>query len=193
MLFPEATEVQFADGYTQAVTFGLRVTRARDVNLSDGMDRIATEVGATNILIGAALRIVIQEVESETALKTAQVTLTCVLDVVQWQAISKGGPDAWLYFYEESPELYDNALRKKTGSYDTPPEVVGGNCSLDGRCDPAVETGKFVLGILRHIALSVAESQGDRAVPATINASLKRLIVFEMQLGPFAEAHSESM
>ena len=30
----------------------------------------------------------------------------------------------WLYFYEEFLSVYDNELRKKTGSYYTPPEVV---------------------------------------------------------------------
>ena len=209
MLFPEASDAQFADGYAQAVTFGLLVARARNVKLSDGMDRVAKELGATNSLIGAALRIVTQEVESETTLKTSLATLTRVLDVVQWQAISKGDPDAWLYFYEDFLELYDNALRKKTGSYYTPPEVVGAMVRLVDEvlrspdrfdrsrglaandvtvCDPAVGTGTYMLGTLRHIARSVAENEGDGAVPAAINASLARLIAFEMQLGPFAVA-----
>ncbi|NBU29543.1 MAG: DNA methyltransferase, partial [Caulobacteraceae bacterium] len=59
------------------------------------------------------------------ALKTSINTLTRVLDVVNWHSISKGKPDAWLYFYEDFLEVYDNALRKQTGSYYTPPEVVG--------------------------------------------------------------------
>ena len=41
-----------------------------------------------------------------------------------WVTISKDAPDAWLYFYEDFLEVYDNALRKRTGSYYTPPEVV---------------------------------------------------------------------
>ena len=47
-----------------------------------------------------------------------------MLDAVNWQTISKGHPDAWLYFYEDFLEVYDNTLRKLTGSYYTPPEVV---------------------------------------------------------------------
>ena len=94
MLFPEATDAQFADGYAQAVTFGLLVARARDIKLSDGIDHVAKELGVTNSLIGAALRILTQEVESETTLKTSLATLTRVLDVVHWKAISKGDPDA---------------------------------------------------------------------------------------------------
>ena len=48
-----------------------------------------------------------------------------MLDAVDWPTISKGKADAWLYFYEDFLEVYDNALRKLTGSYYTPPEVVG--------------------------------------------------------------------
>ncbi len=209
MLFPEATDAQFANGYAQAVTFGLLVARARDIKLSDGIDRVAMELGLTNSLIGAALRIVTQEVEGEKTLKTSLDTLIRVLDVVHWQAISKGDPDAWLYFYEDFLEVYDNALRKKTGSYYTPPEVVEAMVRLVDEAprgtdrfalprglaanevtvaDPAVGTGTFMLGTLRRIAETVGESEGEGAVPGAINAALGRLIAFEMQLGPFAVA-----
>ena len=33
LLFPQADDAQFADGYAQAVTFGLLVARARDISL----------------------------------------------------------------------------------------------------------------------------------------------------------------
>jgi hypothetical protein len=36
LLFPEATPTQFADGYAQAVTFGLLVARAREIPLGPG-------------------------------------------------------------------------------------------------------------------------------------------------------------
>jgi hypothetical protein len=209
MLFPEATDAQFADGYAQAVTFGLLVARARGIRLGDGIDRVARELGVTNSLIGAALRIVTQEVEDEATLKTSLATLTRVLDVVQWGAISKGDPDAWLYFYEDFLEVYDNALRKKTGSYYTPPQVVSAMVRLVDEAlrgparfglsrglaatevtvaDPAVGTGTFVLGTLKQVAQAVAEREGEGAVPGAIKAALARLIAFEMQLGPFAVA-----
>jgi hypothetical protein len=50
--------------------------------------------------------------------------LVRVLDAVHWPTISKGDPNAWLYFYEDFLSVYDNALRKQTGSYYTPVEVV---------------------------------------------------------------------
>jgi type I restriction-modification system DNA methylase subunit len=52
------------------------------------------------------------------------ITLVRVLDAINWHAISKGKPDARLYFYEDFLAVYDNKLRKLTGSYYTPPEVV---------------------------------------------------------------------
>ncbi|HEY6328674.1 MAG TPA: type ISP restriction/modification enzyme, partial [Blastocatellia bacterium] len=46
----------------------------------------------------------------------------------------------------------------------------------------------FILGILRHIAETVERDEGAGSVPEAINASIRRLIAFEIQLGPFAVA-----
>ncbi len=40
LLFPNATDEEFADGYAQAVTFGLLMARARDIPLSGGLDAV---------------------------------------------------------------------------------------------------------------------------------------------------------
>jgi hypothetical protein len=207
LLFPEANDAQFADGYAQAVTFGLLMARSSDIKLADGLDQVGKQLGKTNSLIGAALRLLTDEADEESTLKTSLGTLVRVLDAVNWQAISKGKPDAWLYFYEDFLAVYDNKLRKLTGSYYTPPEVVGpmirlvddvlrkhfgrsaGLASADVTlADPAVGTGTFVLGVLRRIAADVEADQGAGAVPQAIEAAIGRLIAFEMQLGPFAVA-----
>src|SRR5438128_2346542 len=52
--------------------------------------------------------------------------------------------------------------------------------------DPAVGTGTFLLGVLGRIAATVEADEGAGAVPGAIEAAIKRLIAFEMQLGPFA-------
>ena len=44
LLFPQADNAQFADGYAQAVTFGLLVARARDISLSGGTRRSAADM-----------------------------------------------------------------------------------------------------------------------------------------------------
>jgi hypothetical protein len=208
LLFPEATDERFADGYAQAITFGLLMARAKGISLATGMPRVAAELSTTNSLIGAALRLLTDNAENQATLRTSLGTLTRVLDAVTWTAISKGEADAWLYFYEEFLEIYDNELRKKTGSYYTPPEVVQAMVALVDEAlqspryglhtglaapavtvaDPAVGTGTFLLGVLRKIADNVRADQGPGAVKAAINAAVKRLIAFEIQLGPFAVA-----
>ena len=41
LLFPQADDAQFADGYAQAVTFGLLMARARDISLGEGTEAAA--------------------------------------------------------------------------------------------------------------------------------------------------------
>jgi type I restriction-modification system DNA methylase subunit len=53
-----------------------------------------------------------------------------VLNEVNWSTLTKDKPEAWLYFYEHFLEVYDNRLRKLTGSYYTPPEVVSAMTNL---------------------------------------------------------------
>ena len=209
LLFPRATDEAFADGYAQAVTFGLLMARARNISLMGGLSRVALELRQTNTLIGAALRLLTDDTDHEKTLKTSLATLSRVLDVVDWSAVSKDDPEAWLYFYEHFLSVYDNELRKKTGSYYTPPEVVRAMVKLvddalrsDQRfsigegiaspdvtvADPATGTGTFLLGVLHRIAETTEADQGPGAVPAVIEASVSRLIGFEIQFGPFAVA-----
>jgi predicted helicase len=103
--------------------------------------------------------------------------------------------------------VYDNDLRKKTGSYYTPVPVVETMTRLvnealgnrfgfrDGLAnqqvnlvDPAMGTGTFLLEVVRAIGQSVADDLGGGAVPAAAAAALWRMVGFELQLGPFAVA-----
>ena len=208
LLFPDASDARFADGYAQAVTFGLLMARANGIELSQGFDRVASDLGVTNSLIGAALRLLTENPENQATLKTSLRALTHVLDAVDWPTISKGDPETWLYFYEDFLEVYDNKLRKETGSYYTPPDVVetmvrlvdevlqsadfglyqGVASPLVTVVDPATGTGTYILAVLKRIAQSVRCDLGEGAVPAAIDSALKRLIAFELQLGPFAVA-----
>ena len=209
MLFPEATDAQFADGYAQAVTFGLLVARARKIRLTGGLDQVAKELASTNSLIGTALRIVTEDVENETTLKTSLATLTRVLDVVDWDDDQQGERRRVALFLRGLPRSLRQRLRKQTGSYYTPPEVVAAMVRLVDEAlrssaasafpaawprsevtvaDPAIGTGTFMLGVLRRIAETIAADEGEGAVPGAIHAAMNRLIAFEMQLGPFAVA-----
>ena len=160
-------------------------------------------------MIGGAFRVLTDDADGQEALKTSLGTLVRVLDAVDWAAIGKGDPEAWLYFYEHFLEAYDNALRKQTGSYYTPPQVVTAMVRLvdealrdPGRfavaeglasaevklVDPAVGTGTYLLGVLRRIAETTAADQGAGAVPGVIRDALQRVIGFELQFGSFAVA-----
>ncbi len=209
LLFPHASDAEFADGYAQAVTFGLLMARARKIPLAGGIEEAAKVLRRSNSLIGSALRLLTEEVDEAHTLDTSLKTLTAVLDVVDWGKLSKDEPEAWLYFYELFLQQYDTALRKRTGSYYTPPQVVNAMVRLvdealrapgrfnlvDGLAsaevsvaDPAVGTGTFLLGVLQRIRGTVEARDGAGAVPAAIRASLSRLIGFELQFGPFAVA-----
>lgn len=208
LLFPNATNSQFADGYAQAVTFGLLMARARGIKIGGDLHKVAEGLSDTASLIGAALQLLTDNKETRQALATSLGTLTRVLDVVDWPKLSKGKGDAWLYFYEDFLETYDNDLRKQTGSYYTPPEVVSSMVALVDEalrrpgfglargladdavtvCDPATGTGTYMLGVLRHLAQRVTDEEGEGAVPAAVGSALKRLVAFELQLGPFAVA-----
>jgi len=168
----------------------------------------AQELRKSNSLIGTALRLLTEDSSNQEALKTSLGTLTRVLNEVNWHTISKDKPEAWLYFYEDFLEVYDNTLRKRTGSYYTPPEVVTAMVNLVDEAlrgplferpagfaasdvvvaDPAVGTGTFLLGVLRRIASTVTDDQGAGAVRGAIEAAAKRVIGFEIQFGPFAVA-----
>ena len=197
LLFPHATNEEFADGYAQAVTFGLLMAKARGISLKGGIEEAAKALRKSNSLIGSALRLLTEQAAEAHTLDTSLKTLTAVLDVVDWGRLSKGEPEAWLYFYELFLQQYDDTLRKRTGSYYTPPEVVTAMVRLVDEAlaapawfnlaegiaakavtvaDPAVGTGTFLLGVLQRIKARVEAAEGAGAVPAAITAALERLI-----------------
>ena len=206
LLFPDADDAKFADGYAQAVTFGLLMAKSRKLSLEKGLDDVAKELGKTNTLIGTALRLL---TEQDLSLGPALDAMVRVLDVVAWDKVSKGDPEAWLYFYEDFLDVYDRKLRKQTGSYYTPPEVVQTMVRLCDEAlksskrfgvaqglasnqvyiaDPATGSGTFLLAILRAIAAGVEKDEGAGAVSGRITEAAKRLYGFELQFGAFAVA-----
>ena len=208
LLFPDASDESFADGYAQAVTFGLLIARARNISLRGGIEQAASVLRKSNSLIGTALRLLTDDADNHKALETSLGTMMRVFEEVHWDTLSKGDADAWLYFYEHFLEVYDNTLRKRTGSYYTPPEVVNAMVRLVDEAlrgplfkrpeglaspdvtiaDPAVGTGTFLLGVLRRIAKTVSDDLGPGSVPGALEAAAERLIGFELQFGPFAVA-----
>ncbi len=82
LLFPRATNGEFADGYAQAVTFGLLLARSQGISLDHGVGEAADQLGRRHSLIGRALDILTHEAIQTRTLVTSVSTLTRVLAVV---------------------------------------------------------------------------------------------------------------
>jgi len=205
LLFPEANDSQFADGYAQAVTFGLLVARAREIPLSDGIDHAAQELRKTNSLIGTALRLLTDDADNQKALETSLKTLTRVLNEVDWQTISRDKPEAWSTSTKTSSRCTTTSCASAQARITRLRRRLRLWCALLTRlcadpwssglaspdvtvADPAVGTGTFLLGVFRRIAATVEADQGAGAVRGAIEAAAKRVIGFELQFGPFAVA-----
>lgn len=207
LLFPEATDTEFADGYAQTITFALLLARVEGIEIA-GRDlrAVADELGATHTLMGRALDVLTSAAVLPKLAVSVQ-TLQRVLGVVDWPTLSKNDPAAWLYFYEDFLEGYDPALRKATGSYYTPVEVVdpmvrmvddllktrfghaNGLASADVKVvDPAAGTGTFLFRVVDRIARAVEEAEGGGAVGPRLRQAAQRLVGFELQAGPYSVA-----
>ena len=90
LLFPQASDEQFADGYAQAVTFGLLMAKSLDLSLTGGLDEVARKLGRTNTLIGTALRLITEQAEDQAVLVTSLATIVRVLDKVNWRQVARG-------------------------------------------------------------------------------------------------------
>jgi hypothetical protein len=207
LLFPEATDAEFADGYSQTVTFALVLARVEGIELQGRtLHDVADELGARHTLIGQALAVLTDSAVLREQTVSVRM-LQRVLAVVDWPTLSKGHKTAWLYFYEEFLAAYDPALRRATGSYYTPVGAVDPIVRLVDEAlrtrlsaeagfaspevtvvDPAVGTGTFLIRILEHIAASVRAEEGAGAVGARVRQAARRLVGFENQAGPYAVA-----
>jgi hypothetical protein len=207
LLFPALTDAEFADAYAQTVSFGLLLARVEGIDLAGrDLHDVAAELGLRHTLVGRALDL-LTDPQVLTKLAVSVTTLQRVLSVVDWPTVSRGRESAWLYFYEEFLEVYDPALRRATGSYYTPVEVVDPMVRLvdellqtrlghaEGLASPGVEvvdpstgSGTFLVRIIEHIAARVADSQGSGAVPARLDEAADRLVGFELQAGPYSVA-----
>lgn len=205
LLFPSATDEVFADGYAQTVTFALLLARTENLSLTGhSLHTVGRQLGADHSLMGNALQLLTDTIEDE--FRVTIDLLVRVVEQVQWARVRRGRRDTYLHLYEKFLEEYDPELRKQSGSYYTPREVVEQMVRLvedtlrtrldvagftDSRVvtvDPAMGTGTYLHTILERAADQVAESEGPGAVPGAVEALAARLIGFELQMGPYAVA-----
>lgn len=202
LLFPHASDEQFADAYAQTVTFALLLARsegAEPLTLASAEAALATE----HTLLSRALQVLTDP--------NAQAEISASLNLMV-RVIGAAPPDAligpknpWLYFYEDFLAVYDPELRKDIGAYYTPVEVVQAQVRLVddlltsrlGKAlgfadrdvvtlDPAVGTGTYLLGVIDHALGKVEAEQGAGAVPGQATALAANIYGFEIMVGPFA-------
>ncbi len=202
LLFPDASDEQFADAYAQTVTFALLL------GCSEGADSLTLEsardaLAAQHNLLSRALQ-VLTDPGARADIAASLDLLLRVIDVVT-PATLTGPEDPWLYFYEDFLAVYDPRLRKDAGAYYTPVEVVRAQVRLIDdllvrrlskplgfadpsvvTLDPAVGTGTYLLGVIEHALGRVKEEQGAGAVAGQATALAQNLYGFELLVGPYA-------
>lgn len=221
LLFPDADDDEFADGYAQTITFALLLARVERIDFTgQPISEIARQLGKGHSLMGRALAVLTDEGLGK--LTRTIDTMLRVVGAVDWGKFEpdpdlelkiknahrpKKRQDPYLHLYEHFLEVYDPVLRKKTGSYYTPVDVVDGMIRLvDGLLkdrlgqpfgfasddvvvvDPAMGTGTYLLNVIEHAAEVIAAEEGDGAVPARLRRMAERVIGFEKQAGPYAVA-----
>ncbi|MBI4832570.1 MAG: N-6 DNA methylase, partial [Candidatus Lindowbacteria bacterium] len=202
LLFPDASDEQFADAYAQTVTFALLLSR------SEGADPLALDsaektLASQHNLLSRALQ-VLTDPGAQAEISASLKLLLRVIGIVP-PATLAGPEDPWLYFYEDFLAVYDPKLRKDAGAYYTPVEVVGAQVRLIDTLltqrlgkplsfadpgvvtlDPAAGTGTYLLGVIEHALGKVEAEQGAGAVPGQATALAANLYGFEIMVGPFA-------
>lgn len=207
LLFPDASNDQFADAYAQTVLFALLLARMGGADVLKLADACAA-LEHTNGLLSRSLqfltdRSVLREIEAALDLVRRVVAAVDPASLCAKSATD----DPWLFFYEHFLAAYDPELRKNAGAYYTPLEVVRCQVRLIDEIlvkkfhqpmgfvehgvatlDPAVGTGTYLLGIMEHALRRVAAEEGPGAVKGGMRMLATNLHGFEWLVGPYAVA-----
>ncbi|MDE0157889.1 MAG: N-6 DNA methylase [Gammaproteobacteria bacterium] len=202
LLFPDASDKQFADAYAQTVTFALLLARTEGIDPLD-QSQSTTAFKEQYGLLSRAMQLLTDQ-KARKEISTSFNLLLRIIDVVSPQALTDT-QGFWLYFYEDFLAAYDPELRKDAGVYYTPLEVVRAQVRLLDKLlatqlkkplgfadagvitlDPAVGTGTYLLGIIDHALARVKEEQGKGAVPGKATELANNLYGFEWMVGPYA-------
>jgi hypothetical protein len=207
LLFADADDDTFADGFAQTVTFALLLARVEKIEFPSGdasgdvVHRVARSLGQRHAVIGRALELLTDPLVLAELGVSIDVLLR-VFSVVDWHALTGGTSDAWLLFYEDFLERYDKTLRQATGSYYTEQPLVDAVVGLVDDLvaqrlgaskglatpgvrvlDPAAGTGTFLLSALRRVEDRTLPD-GAGKVPGALLDAADRFYGFELQVGP---------
>jgi hypothetical protein len=202
LLFPDASNEQFADAYAQTVTFALLLAR------SEGADPLAlASAEAAQADQHGLLSRALQVLTDPNAQAEISASLNLLLRVIgEVSPTAMIGPnDPWLYFYEDFLATYDPDLRRDEGVYFTRIEIVHAQVRLIddlltnrlGKAlgfaardvvtlDPSLGTGTYILGVIDHALGKVQTRQGRGAVPGQATAMAENIYGFEKLVGPFS-------
>lgn len=205
--FPDADDEQFADAYSQTVTYALLLARVEGETDLHGhaVERLESQHG----LLAHVLRwLADPAARSEVAVPVD--LLERAIGAVDAAALAKKAKhrDLWLYFYEDFLGEYDPRSRKQRGVYYTPPAVVHAQVSMVDEVlrarfgkdlgiaddevtvlDPAVGTGTYLLTALDVGERRVRDKFGPGAVAGRLSGMAERFYGFELLIGPYAVCH----
>lgn len=206
IFFPDADDARFADAYAQTVTYALLLARVEGE--TELRDHAADRLDARHDLLAQVLRVLAQpaaraEVEVPVSLLERSIA---AIDPGELERRA-GGRDIWLYFYEDFLAAYDPRLRRQSGVYYTPGEVVSAQVNLVAELlreqfdlelgfaepdvvvlDPAVGTGTYLLAALEHGAENAEHAFGPAARADRATSMARNLHGFELLVGPYAVA-----
>lgn len=206
LLFPEADDATFADGYAQTVTFALLLARSEEIDLAaTSLHEIGQRLGEGHSLMGRALQLLTDDVAAD--FRVTLDLLVRVVGSVRWDRVRAGRRDTYLYLYEAFLDAYDPALRRESGSYYTPLQLVEQMTRLTedvlrtrlGKTegfldssvltvDPAMGTGTYLNSIIERAAQRAVETHGPGVAAGVVTDLADRLVGFELQMGPYAVA-----
>ena len=206
LLFPHADDSQFADSYSQTVTFALMLARRQGAG-SDGspltFENAQKALENQHSLLSVALE-ALTDRDVRRELGTGLDSLLRLVGSVPVVSLNEEA-DTSLYFYEDFLAEYDAKLRKNVGVYYTPVEVVRAQVRLLddlltsrldkplGFADPSVitidpgtGTGTYLLGIIEHSMPKLSARSGSGAASGYATQLGNNLNGFELLVGPYA-------
>ncbi|MFK0085551.1 type ISP restriction/modification enzyme [Glutamicibacter sp. NPDC090743] len=207
LLFPNADDEKFADGFAQTVVFSLVLALSDGISLKGNpLSQIAKDLEGHYGVLGRSLDLLTEHIDNTPTLSAIEI-ITRTLSGARWDSISASGKDVYLHLYENFLSSYDPEKRKESGSYYTPSEIVDFMVRISDDAvkdylkkdaglrdpsvsiiDPAMGTGTYPLSILRHVGNAAGEQYGPGAASEAVASVASRIYGIELQSGPFSVA-----
>jgi hypothetical protein len=210
ILFFELDQKEFADAYAQTLAYGLLLARQAATGQTLALATAHTFISPERHRLLAATLNLLAQPPVTAMVGWSLASLVELVNQVDPGVLAYEDPahDPLLYFYEDFLAEYDPELRRKRGSYYTPPPVVNFQTRVINRLlvdrfqrrygladagieilDPAVGTGTYLVSALGEGCQHMRRAMGEAAVPQAATHLGNHLHGFEIQVGPYAVAH----